>query len=483
MIDKTSSRMLLVGALFALSACDWTTFEDFESEATVRVYEAPSDYRRAGYGQVLTAFNGTIGGDAAGRIFSSAGADAPVVIERVWDRDGFASGRSIRCKKKNLCNRGAGVGQTLIPFAVWEQSQTKSYEACAFAPADPSGYVFCETNPGATLFVNLGLTRPDKSTLMFSGASLPEGHPLGYVLVGAYAADNRSEEPLGGALYRLPHLGEKSPKLAEVKLLDPRTGETFATDKDAGNLGFAVATATNGAGELVIAVSQPTHDRVIVATADADFTLDESADKLHTRACIKSPNPEHVGFGTRIALGDVNRDGEPELFIAIDPLDNRNEGRERVYAYDGANMPEIAAAEQGVCPLWDAEPEPVGCYDGVRGVRCARGGFGASLSVGDVDGDDYGDLLIGAPLTDVQGRKDAGVAWIIPGGKNGLVFDDMTNLYASSQTSGAKLGTQVAFVRTRDRDEPLASAPGEDAVYMFTCSELERGTASFCLPK
>jgi hypothetical protein len=486
MIFHTSARTWVLRSLLLAamtSGCDWTTFEEFESEASVRVYEAPSGYRRSGYGQVVTTFNGTVGGDAVGRIFASAGADAPVVMERVWDRGRLSSGRSIRCKKKSLCDRGAGVGQTLIPFAIWNQSKTKSYEACVFAPADPAGYVFCETNPSATLFVELGLKKPEKSSLNWSGASLPEKHPLGYVLIGAYALDNRLQEPIGGALYRLPPLGSKSPKLAEVKLIDPRTAEPFSSDEDSGNFGAAVATAINGAGELLIAVSQPSHGRVIVATADEDVTPENSADNLHTRACIKTPDPDHVGFGKTIAFGDVNGDGEPELFVAIDPLDNRNEGRERVYAYDGASMPAIEAAQDGVCPLWDAEPQPVGCYDGVRGVRCARGGFGASLAIGDVDGDDFNDLLVGAPLTDVQGRADAGVAWLIPGGKKGLVFDDMTNLYASSQTAGGKLGSQVAFVHSGDRDEPVAGAPGEDAVYLFTCSELERGTSSFCLPK
>ena len=53
------------------------------------------------------------------------------------------------------------------------------------------------------------------------------------------------------------------------------------------------------------------------------------------------------------------------------------------------------------------------------------------------------------------------------------------------EKASARVGTSVAALHTRDRDEPVAGAPGEQRVYTFMCSDLEADVAkqTLCLPK
>ncbi len=94
----------------------------------------------------------------------------------------------------------------------------------------------------------------------------------------------------------------------------------------------------------------------------------------------------------------------PDLFVGIDPLDGSNGDLQRVWMYPGTGLPAFDESSR-VCPLWGEKPVQVGCIDGVRGVKCEASGFGASLAVGDADGDGFGDLLAGAPEATLQGEE------------------------------------------------------------------------------
>ena len=92
----------------------------------------------------------------------------------------------------------------------------------------------------------------------------------------------------------------------------------------------------------------------------------------------------------------------------------------------------------------------------------AGANFGAAIAeVGDVNGDGIPDLLVGAPLQDVDGRTDQGQAFVISGDDGTLLF----TLDNPTPQAGAQFGSALARTGDIDRDgklDFLVGAPGQD---------------------
>lgn len=93
----------------------------------------------------------------------------------------------------------------------------------------------------------------------------------------------------------------------------------------------------------------------------------------------------------------------------------------------------------------------------------AGANFGAAIAeVGDVNGDGIPDLLVGAPLQDVDGRTDQGQAFVISGDDGTLLF----TLDNPTPQAGAQFGSALARTGDIDGDgklDFLVGAPGQDA--------------------
>ncbi|REJ82786.1 MAG: hypothetical protein DWQ36_05810 [Acidobacteria bacterium] len=116
--------------------------------------------------------------------------------------------------------------------------------------------------------------------------------------------------------------------------------------------------------------------------------------------------------------------------------------------------------------------------DQIGGGGASEGGdqFGYSLAAGNVDGDEYDDLLIGSPFEDVVAIVNAGAFVIAYGSDQGIQperADWITQAAISVETSETAdyFGMTVAF-GDFDRDghyEAVIAAPGEDVPCTLNC--------------
>ena len=131
------------------------------------------------------------------------------------------------------------------------------------------------------------------------------------------------------------------------------------------------------------------------------------------------------------SAGDVNGDGYDDLIIGAPSADPNgdNYAGETYIVYGGASAP----GEDGVLDL--------GALDGTNGFTltgiAARDESGSSVSsAGDVNGDGYDDLIIGARLADPNGDIEAGETYIVYGGANAPGTGGVLNLGALNGTNG-----------------------------------------------
>ena len=151
-------------------------------------------------------------------------------------------------------------------------------------------------------------------------------------------------------------------------------------------------------------------------------------------------------FGFDVAAGDVNGDGSDDLWIGSPKSD-----------VSGAN-------DSGRAYLIAGPATAGGSVTGgsVTGKASALGAaaadqLGYSVAAGvDVDGDGYGDLLVGTPKGDPGGvGNDSGGAWLILGSASvaAAAADSLTaDTSIESATSGVRVGEAVGFAGDVDDD-------------------------------
>lgn len=427
------------------SACDPFVFEDLKDEAPTRVNEAPDGYSRAGFGQVVTGYHGSLGDREVSRFAVSAGPDSGYVVFAGWngDRARFDSELFGACNTVGSCGIGKSISMVGVP--TWGAG-----ELCLLVPAPGSGQLLvdCESPD----FQRLALSGADVSdNFGFSAAAVRNlnGTPND-VAVAVFGAPDR--EGRAGGLYVVEEL--ENPLLVELPegAVGPgnRTGASVS----------AVSTTTD---EVWVAAGAPGLRRVLLFV----LTREESTVSATLRACIDNVSP---GFGGTVHLEDVNADGLVEVFVSASREANARE--DFVFAYGGIDLPANAG-----CEGWGGEPLVISCV-AEGDDSCAGSGFGGALASGDLNADGFADLVIGAPAARAGGQDRAGAVFVVPGSATGLDSAGVQVLELSSPERGDELGTSVATVLSRlspgltRRHEIVAGAPGLEAGAAFLCSGL-----------
>jgi hypothetical protein len=143
-----------------------------------------------------------------------------------------------------------------------------------------------------------------------------------------------------------------------------------------------------------------------------------------TAAWTKPSNQEMALFGISVGTaGDVNGDGFADLIVGAQRWDGGQDLEGGVWVYHGN------ASLLNTAPDFHKEADQ------------AYAEFGTSVgTAGDVNGDGYDDIIVGAPYW-TDGHDDEGGAWIYKGSSDGLVSAPLW--YKQPDHPGARFGTSV----------------------------------------
>lgn len=139
-------------------------------------------------------------------------------------------------------------------------------------------------------------------------------------------------------------------------------------------------------------------------------------------------------FGTCACVGDVNGDGVADLLVSANKV-------------DAIGAPDAGAVYVFSGPLAGAQELPAQAASiKLSGSTAVAGDeFGSSVEIGDVDGDGFGDLMVGAPRHDGVGQPDAGCTYFFRGGATlASRSADAADHTVDGALAGDRIGARIA---------------------------------------
>ena len=192
-------------------------------------------------------------------------------------------------------------------------------------------------------------------------------------------------------------------------------------------LGYSVSSAgdVNGDGYTDVIVGAKSYDNG-QSNEGAAFVFHGSASGISLISNWSAEgNQVNALFGYSVSTaGDVNGDGYSDVIIGAPDFDNGQTNEGMAYVYHGS------ASGLSLISIWSADGNQVDAH------------FGNSVSTaGDVNGDGYSDVIIGAPYFD-YGQTDEGVAYVYHGSASGLSLT--SNWIGEENQGGAFYGYSVS---------------------------------------
>jgi len=215
------------------------------------------------------------------------------------------------------------------------------------------------------------------------------GDGYGDVIVGSYVFDNGQTDEGRAFIYHGSATG-----------LATTAARTLESDQAGADLGLSVATAgdVNGDGYADVIVGAHLFDNGEPDEGRAFLHLGSPAGVVETPAWIAEGGQQDAVFGYQVSTaGDVNGDGYADVLVGALGYDNGEADEGRAYVYFGS------ALGPSSTPSWTGESNQAGAL------------YGTSVApAGDVNGDGYSDIVVGAYRYDA-GQADVGRAFLYLG--------------------------------------------------------------------
>ena len=201
----------------------------------------------------------------------------------------------------------------------------------------------------------------------------------------------------------------------------------YESNQSSSEFGFSVATAgdINGDGFSDVIIGAHEYDNGSTGEGAAFVYLGAATGMGATAGWSAEGNQSNSYFGGSVSsAGDVNGDGYSDVIVGASIFDNGSTGEGAAFVYHGS------VTGLSTFSNWSAEGNQTSAY------------FGHSVSkAGDVNGDGYSDVIIGA-YSFINGQNNEGTAFVYHGSASGLSLT--SNWSAEGNQTSAYFGHSVS---------------------------------------
>jgi hypothetical protein len=351
---------------------------------------------------------------------------------------------------------GDGYDDLIIGARFAYSDQGESYVVFG-KPGEFNSVVNLGTLNGTNGFRLDGVDRGDQSGFSVSSAGDVNGDGFDDLIIGAYGADPGGRDRAGESYVVFGKSGGFASAI-DLSTLDGTTGFRLDGIDADDRAGYSVSSAgdVNGDGFDDVIIGAQLADPGGVNGAGASYVvfgkssgfasvLDLSALDGTTGFRLDGIGPGHGSGGAVSSAGDVNGDGVDDLTIGA-----RGGG-----AYNAGESYVVFGKLSGFASAME-----LSTLDGTTGFRLdgidsgSQSGFAVS-NAGDVNGDGFDDLIIGAPGADPGGVNIAGESYVVFGKSGG--FGSSIDLSTLDGTSGFRLNG----IDTGDQSGGAVSSAGD----------------------
>jgi len=441
-------RRLILSLLTLAVACSWSRFDEYKSNTPMFALSNKSFGARLAFGvdpSNKTAFlmPGGSTGEGARFFFLNDGSAEPNTdpnpSQAICELNDTLAAQGRACIGAKTIGGIGATTDTGICFAI-------GYGHWSETPGDFGPLIYCTSNTTYTLGAPGDLAPTLKSKFVPSTTAVNvSGVKVSFAI-------------LAGSGDRPLLFGDESDETAFVypSIKVGTTPAQLTPSAKGGRFGAAVAVGKLKTGDSWYAVSAPGKGLVYVYRAAA-------ATGPYTHVGCAKDSGGSTSFGDTIAAGDLDGDGNDELLVS---------NVTNVALFDGATIP---ATSTGECAdLLKAFSTPqLACTGGNGCSDSAR--FGASIAVGDLNGDGKAEVAVGAPGASPDGIASTGAVYLFTPSASATVQDVR---YVGNPEADNQFGASVAIGKLGGQDTLAVGAQGKGVSYIAWCTGLSPGIAT-----